>query len=124
MKKSITVCVVVVAVVLSGVTWFTYTAHRVTLSEDVLSKRVIKCIEDSGNNCITAKCLNNDLWDELWLISPYAEVDRFGRIFPFRVKRAVNRAGIEYREDLCVLVFTLNNGDYQVCVENGLRWTS
>lgn len=117
MKRRMIVCVGLAIIVLSGITWFSYAAHNVTLSEDVLSKRVIKCIEDSGNNCITAKSLNNDLWEEVWIISPYAEVERFGGIFPLRVKRAVNRTGIEYREDLCVFVFVLNNGDCQICVE-------
>ena len=117
MKRKMQVCIGLAIIVLCGVAWFLFTAYSVTTSEDILSKRVIQCVEDSGNNCITAKFLNNDLWDELWIISPYAEIDRFGRIFPLRVGRAVKRTKIEYRDDICVLVFVLNNGDCHICVE-------
>jgi|GEM_PF-2105172 len=117
MKRKMQVCIGLAIIVLCGVTWFLFTAYSVTTSEDILSKRVIQCLEDSGNNRMTSKFLNDDLWDELWIISPYVEIDRLGRILPLRAKRAVERTGIQYRDDFCALVFLLNNGDYQICVE-------
>lgn len=119
MKKGILVFTIGAAVIVFLLIFsFICPRYRITILTNTAATNVHDYIYRTGNYCVSSEILNKYLWEELWILAPYTQAEQLKKQLPFRVKRRIKNTGIRYRDDICILVFLLNNGDYQISIED------